>query len=150
MKHIKGYHKLFENNSNIVDEVNDMLLELNDEGFRCSASEGGELPPAVMSNIPAGYKLVKTHDVMVVSFSKDKPGFDFDDIKEVFYRIKSYLNDNGWTENGHAERERDGRRIAYPSSLEEKLKANTKFRGEMGISGAGRTTLASTLFTKPI
>ena len=98
MKHLKPY-KIFENDTSIIDNVNEMLLELNDDGFKCRASDGGELPPGVTKNIPMGYKLVKTHDLIFVRFSKDNPGFDFDDIKEVYWRIKSYLTDNGYLED---------------------------------------------------
>jgi len=136
MKHLKRY-KIFENATSIIDNVNDMLFELNDEGFKCRVSEGltpDLLPPVIINNVPMGYKLVKTHDVILVNFSQDKPGFDFDDIKEVYWRIKSYLEDNGYIEDGDSLQDR----------LKDKEEENKK------IMGAGKLLSVVSSFTKPI
>ena len=138
MKHLKKF-KLFENVNNIIDDVNDILAELNDLGFRCKASEG-EKPlvsgstPLTSFKVPIGYKLVKTHDVIIVSFSKDAPGFDWADIKEVYFRVKSYLEDNGWTED-------DDNLQNRLLDREDKVKQ---------IKGAGKLLYAVTGFTKAI
>ena len=88
------YLKLFESSSEreeLVADVNDMLLELNDDGFRCSVSNPIDPNlPAFTRNTPDGYKLVKTHDIIQVNFSKSKPGWVFDDIREVYHRIQGY------------------------------------------------------------
>jgi hypothetical protein len=131
MKYIRSY-KIFENVNDIIDDVNDILLELNDLGFKCKAYDSGELPPGVIKNIPIGYKIVKTHDVLIVSFSKDNPGFDWDDVKEVYERIKSYLENNGWTDE---------------SDLQNKLK-NREERNK--IMGAGKLLYVTSKFIKPI
>ena len=97
------YLKLFESSSEreeLVADVNDMLLELNDDGFRCSVSNPIDPNlPAFTRNTPDGYKLVKTHDIIQVNFSKSNPGWVFDDIREVYHRIQGYLNDTGYIEN---------------------------------------------------
>lgn len=102
MFNIKNWIKFNEGKSNvddIIDDLNDILLELNDQGFNCRVSNNLELPPVYDNNIPKGYKLVRTHDVIIILFSKEeRPGFYFNDIKETYYRIKSYLIDNGYLE----------------------------------------------------
>lgn len=108
MKFLKEY-KIFESShQSIIDEVSEILLELNDIGFNCEAFGGlkvgnsnmDEMPPGILRNIPDGYKLVKTHDFIYIRFSKSRPGFAYEDIIDVYYRIKEYLNMNGWIEEG--------------------------------------------------
>ena len=138
MKYLKRY-KIFENLNTTIDDVNDILIELNDLGFKCKASEG-EKPlvsgstPLTSFKVPIGYKLVKTHDVIIVSFSKDKPGFDWQDIKDVYWRLKSFLEDNGWTEDNNNLQDR-------LLDREDKVKQ---------IKNAGKLLHAVTGFTKPI
>ena len=137
MKHLKRY-KIFENATNIIDNVNEMLFELNDEVFKCRASEGGELPPGVTKNIPNGYKLVKTHDIINVLFIKESPGFELDDVIETYWRIKSYLTDNGYIEDVNFEG------LDFESAFKKRKDDNKK------IMGAGKTTHTGILFMKPI
>lgn len=137
MKHLKPY-KIFENATSIIDNVNEMLLELNDDGFKCSASDGGELPPGVTKNIPKGYKLVKTHDIIHVFFRKESPGFELDDVMETYWRIKSYLTDNGYIEDVNFEG------LDFESAFKKRKDDNKK------IMGAGKTTLDHVSFMKPI
>ena len=137
MKHLKEY-KIFENTSSIIDNLNDMLFELNDEGFKCRSSDGGELPPGVTKNIPNGYKLVKTHDIIYVFFGKESPGFELDDVIEVYWRIKSYLSDNGYIEDVNFEG------LDFESAFKKRKDDNKK------IMGAGKTTHTGIFFMKPI
>lgn len=137
MKHLKPY-KIFESSSSIIDNVNDMLLELNDDGFNCRAYEIVELPTGVTKNIPKGYKLVKTHDIINVLFIKESPGFEEDDVMDVYWRIKSYLSDNGYIENVNFEG------LDFESAFKKRKDDNKK------IMGAGKTTHTGILFMKPI
>ena len=142
MKHLKPY-KIFESSSSIIDNVNDMLLELNDDGFKCRAYllldlEIIELPTGVTKNIPKGYKLVKTHDIINVLFIKESPGFEEDDIMDVYWRIKSYLSDNGYIEDVNFEG------LDFESAFKKRKDNNKK------IMGAGKTTHTGILFMKPI
>ena len=142
MKHLKPY-KIFESSSSIIDNVNDMLLELNDDGFKCRAYllldlEIVELPTGVTKNIPKGYKLVKTHDIINVLFIKESPGFEEDDIMDVYWRIKSYLSDNGYIEDVNFEG------LDFESAFKKRKDNNKK------IMGAGKTTHTGILFMKPI
>lgn len=117
MKHLKRY-KIFESKDIIIDTLNDILLEINDLGFKCIATGGRE--PDENTYIPIGYKIVKTHDVIMVKFSKDSPGFDWDDISEVYFRIKYYLSNDGWTEEGdlqNAVKNRDKRVVGEGKTL---------------------------------
>ena len=142
MKHLKPY-KIFESSSSIIDNVNDMLLELNDDGFKCRAYllldlEIVELPTGVTKNIPKGYKLVKTHDIINVLFIKESPGFELDDVMDVYWRIKSYLSDNGYIEDVNFEG------LDFESAFKKRKDNNKK------IMGAGKTTHTGILFMKPI
>ena len=142
MKHLKPY-KIFESSSSIIDNVNDMLLELNDDGFKCRAYllldlEIVELPTGVTKNIPKGYKLVKTHDIINVLFIKESPGFELDDVMDVYWRIKSYLSDNGYVEDVNFEG------LDFESAFKKRKDDNKK------IMGAGKTTHTGILFMKPI
>ena len=142
MKHLKPY-KIFESSSSIIDNVNDMLLELNDDGFKCRAYllldlEIVELPTGVTKNIPKGYKLVKTHDIINVLFIKESPGFELDDVMDVYWRIKSYLSDNGYVEDVNFEG------LDFESAFKKRKDNNKK------IMGAGKTTHTGILFMKPI
>ena len=142
MKHLKPY-KIFESSSSIIDNVNDMLLELNDDGFKCRAYllldlEIVELPTGVTKNIPKGYKLVKTHDIINVLFIKESPGFELDDVIETYWRIKSYLSDNGYIEDVNFEG------LDFESAFKKRKDNNKK------IMGAGKTTHTGILFMKPI
>jgi len=140
MKHLKRY-KIFENATSIIDNVNDMLFELNDEGFKCRVSEGltpDLLPPVIINNVPKGYKLVKTHDIINVFFIKESPGFELDDVIEVYWRIKSYLTDNGYIEDVNFEG------LDFESAFKKRKEDNKK------IMGAGKTTLVCVVFMKPI
>ena len=142
MKHLKPY-KIFESSSSIIDNVNDMLLELNDDGFKCRAYllldlEIIELPTGVTKNIPKGYKLVKTHDIINLLFIKESPGFELDDVIETYWRIKSYLSDNGYVEYVNFEG------LDFESAFKKRKDDNKK------IMGAGKTTLTFVSFMKPI
>lgn len=137
MKHLKRY-KIFENTTSIIDNVNEMLLELNDDGFKCSASEWGLKQDWISNNIPKGYKLVKTHDIINVFFIKESPGFELDDVIEVYRRIKSYLIDNGYIEDVNFEG------LDFESAFKKRKDDNKK------IMGAGKTTHTGILFMKPI
>ena len=142
MKHLKPY-KIFESSSSIIDNVNDMLLELNDDGFKCRAYllldlEIVELPTGVTKNIPKGYKLVKTHDIINLLFIKESPGFELDDVIETYWRIKSYLSDNGYIEDVNFEG------LDFESAFKKRKDNNKK------IMGAGKTTHTGILFMKPI
>ena len=142
MKHLKPY-KIFESSSSIIDNVNDMLLELNDDGFKCRAYllldlEIVELPTGVTKNIPKGYKLVKTHDIINLLFIKEIPGFELDDVIETYWRIKSYLSDNGYIEDVNFEG------LDFESAFKKRKDNNKK------IMGAGKTTHTGILFMKPI
>ena len=142
MKHLKPY-KIFESSSSIIDNVNDMLLELNDDGFKCRAYllldlEIIELPTGVTKNIPKGYKLVKTHDIINLLFIKESPGFELDDVIETYWRIKSYLSDNGYIEDVNFEG------LDFESAFKKRKDDNKK------IMGAGKTTLTFVSFMKPI
>ena len=141
MKHLKPY-KIFESSSSIIDNVNDMLLELNDDGFKCRAYLLLDLEiierKGVTKNIPKGYKLVKTHDIINVLFIKESPGFEEDDIMDVYWRIKSYLSDNGYVEDVNFEG------LDFESAFKKRKDNNKK------IMGAGKTTHTGILFMKPI
>ena len=137
MKHLKPY-KIFENATSIIDNVNEMLLELNDDGFKCRAYEIVELPTGVTKNIPKGYKLVKTHDIINLLFIKESPGFELDDVIETYWRIKSYLSDNGYVEDVNFEG------LDFESAFKKRKDDNKK------IMGAGKTTHTGILFMKPI
>ena len=140
MKHLKRY-KIFENATSIIDNVNEMLLELNDEGFKCRVSGGltpDLLPPVIINNVPKGYKLVKTHDIINVFFIKESPGFELDDVIEVYWRIKSYLSDNGYIEDVNFEG------LDFESAFKKRKDDNKK------IMGAGKTTHTGIFFMKPI
>ena len=137
MKHLKPY-KIFESSSSIIDNVNDMLLELNDDGFKCRAYEIVELPTGVTKNIPKGYKLVKTHDIINVLFIKESPGFEEDDVMDAYWRIKSYLSDNGYIEDVNFEG------LDFESAFKKRKDDNKK------IMGVGKTTHTGILFMKPI
>ena len=138
MKHLKPY-KIFENATSIIDNVNDMLLELNDDGFKCRAYEIDALNlPGITKNIPKGYKLVKTHDIINLLFIKESPGFELDDVIETYWRIKSYLSDNGYVEDVNFEG------LDFESAFKKRKDDNKK------IMGAGKTTHTGILFMKPI
>jgi hypothetical protein len=138
MKHLKPY-KIFESSSSIIDNVNDMLLELNDDGFKCRAYEIDALNlPGITKNIPKGYKLVKTHDIINLLFIKESPGFELDDVMDVYWRIKSYLSDNGYVEDVNFEG------LDFESAFKKRKDDNKK------IMGAGKTTLDHVSFMKPI
>lgn len=138
MKHLKPY-KIFENVTSIIDNVNEMLLELNDDGFKCRAYEIDALNlPGITKNIPNGYKLVKTHDIINLLFIKESPGFELDDVIETYWRIKSYLSDNGYVEDVNFEG------LDFESAFKKRTDDNKK------IMGAGKTTHTGTLFMKPI
>lgn len=139
MKHLKPY-KIFENATSIIDNVNEMLLELNDDGFKCRAEyEIDALSlPGITKNIPKGYKLVKTHDIINLLFIKESPGFELDDVIETYWRIKSYLSDNGYVEYVNFEG------LDFESAFKKRKDDNKK------IMGAGKTTLTFVSFMKPI
>jgi hypothetical protein len=138
MKHLKPY-KIFENNTSIIDNVNEMLLELNDDGFKCRSYEIDALSlPGITKNIPKGYKLVKTHDIINLLFIKESPGFELDDVIETYWRIKSYLSDNGYVEDVNFEG------LDFESAFKKRKDDNKK------IMGAGKTTHTGILFMKPI
>jgi hypothetical protein len=138
MKHLKPY-KIFENATSIIDNVNEMLLELNDDGFKCRAYEIDALNlPGITKNIPNGYKLVKTHDIINLLFIKESPGFELDDVIETYWRIKSYLSDNGYVEDVNFEG------LDFESAFKKRTDDNKK------IMGAGKTTLTFVSFMKPI
>ena len=139
MRHLKPY-KIFENATSIIDNVNEMLLELNDDGFKCRAEyEIDALSlPGITKNIPKGYKLVKTHDIINVLFIKESPGFELDDVIETYWRIKSYLSDNGYVEDVNFEG------LDFESAFKKRTDDNKK------IMGAGKTTLTFVSFMKPI
>jgi hypothetical protein len=138
MKHLKPY-KIFENATSIIDNVNEMLLELNDDGFKCRAYEIDALNlPGITKNIPNGYKLVKTHDIINLLFIKESPGFELDDVIETYWRIKSYLSDNGYVEDVNFEG------LDFESAFKKRTDDNKK------IMGAGKTTHTGTLFMKTI
>jgi hypothetical protein len=140
MKHLKRY-KIFENATSIIDNLNDILFELNDEGFKCRVSDGltpDLLPPVIINNVPKGYKLVKTHDIINVFFIKESPGFELDDVIEVYWRIKSYLTDNGYIEDVNFEG------LDFESAFKKRKEDNKK------IMGAGKTTQTIVVFMKPI
>lgn len=140
MKHLKRY-KIFENATSIIDNLNDMLFELNDEGFKCRVSDGltpDLLPPVIINNVPKGYKLVKTHDIINLLFIKESPGFELDDVMDVYWRIKSYLSDNGYVEDVNFEG------LDFESAFKKRKEDNKK------IMGAGKTTQTIVVFMKPI
>ena len=153
MKYLNTY-RTFENydSKDLIDNVNDILLELNDQGFNCIAKDGPmsqQLEASVIiKNIPKGYKLVKTHDIINVFFSRPlaalgmemrgKPGFEFDDIMETYYRIKTYLTDNGYIEDVNFE----GHDLE--SAFKKRKEDNKK------IMGAGKTTHTGVTFMKPL
>jgi hypothetical protein len=106
MKYLSKFNESSKSIESIIDDLNDILLELNDKGFNCRVTDNLELPrgytPQTNNNIPRGYKLelfeFRTHDIITILFDKERPGFYFNDIKETYYRIKSYLTDNGYSE----------------------------------------------------
>ena len=105
MRYLDKY-SIFESSSyeNIINNLNDILLELNDDGFICEVRKQPSVEDAQNQvpniSIPGGFKivLVKTHDVINIIFYKPSIGFVFDDIKEVYYRIKEYLKSNDYSE----------------------------------------------------
>ena len=106
MKYLKSYNESVESEKkDLIENVNDMLLELNDLGFKCEAKEP---PTPRQSDIDLyhvyGYEIVKTREHIIVSFLKHREGFHFDEIEEVYYRIKDYLNENGYKDNGSLEK----------------------------------------------
>ena len=82
MKHLKTY-KIFES-IDIIDTLNDICLELNDDGFKGYGSNGSDVKPVrVKGNFETVVTLLMTKD----------DGFYFDDIKDIIYRITGILGD---------------------------------------------------------
>jgi hypothetical protein len=82
MRYIKTY-KIFES-IDIIDTLNDICLELNDDGFKGYGSNGSDVKPVrVKGNFETVVTLLMTKD----------DGFYFDDIKDIIYRITGILGD---------------------------------------------------------
>ncbi len=75
MKHLKKYNENIENST--IEDIKDILLELEDEGFKVDYSN---------------LKDIKGEDS--ISIKKDAAkGFKYSDIKEVLLRLKDYLGE---------------------------------------------------------
>lgn len=82
MKHLKSY-KIFES-IDIINTLNDICLELNDDGFRGYGSSDSDVKPVRASgSFGQGVSILMTKD----------GGFYFDDIKDIIYRITDILGD---------------------------------------------------------
>ena len=84
MKHLKSY-KIFES-VDIINTLNDICLELNDDGFRGYGSSDSDVKP-----VRASGSFERDEGVSIL-MTKDG-GFYFDDIKDIIYRITYILGD---------------------------------------------------------
>ena len=91
MKHIKAY-KVFEStetkvfDQSVIDECKDILLELEDAGFKTNIS----------SYFSSGVSIGKEHNKNWIQFYLSrKEEFDYSDIEDVVERLKSYLSEFG-------------------------------------------------------
>ena len=106
MIHIDTY-KLFESSSyDVISNVNDILLELVDDGFTCKVDRGNSIKDVIENSspkIPFGFTVVKTHDIINIHINKSvrytRMEFRLGDIIEVYYRFKEYLESNGYIED---------------------------------------------------
>jgi len=86
MKHIKTY-KLFENvfDQSVVDECKDILLELEDKGFKTNINS--------YFNNQQYDRIVNLKKNWITFFFSRKQDFDYSDIEDVVERLKSFLSE---------------------------------------------------------
>lgn len=98
MRYLKTY-KIFESSdfNSIKDDINDMLLEVSDEGLSISMSETEHhtMSKAFELRITKGQSI--TEDEYYGGSLYDLDGFTFNDVVEgTLCRILKYLEENGW------------------------------------------------------
>jgi len=89
MKYLKRFNESIETKSfdqSVVDECKDILLELEDAGFKTN----------IHSYFNSGVSIGKEHNKNWISFffNREKE-FDYSDIEDVVERLKSYLSEFG-------------------------------------------------------
>lgn len=86
MKHIKKFRLFDELDKSAIDECKDILLELEDAGFKTNIS----------SYFSSGVSIGKDHNKnWITFFFSRKQEFDYSDIEDVVERLKSYLSEFG-------------------------------------------------------
>jgi hypothetical protein len=78
MRYLKSY-KLFESHSDIIDQCDDILIELRDDGFKTKVSS------------PADW---------IVGVYVSKPDFVWSDVKDTLLRLKDFMESNGYILSG--------------------------------------------------
>jgi hypothetical protein len=93
MKYLKRFNESTETKSfdqSVIDECKDILLELEDVGFKTNIS----------SYFSSGVSIGKDHNKNWISFFfSRKSDFDYSDIEDVVERLKSYLSEFGLSIN---------------------------------------------------
>ena len=85
MKYLKRFNENVFDQS-VVDDCKDILLELEDAGFKTNIS----------SYFSSGVSIGKDHNKNWISFFfSRKQDFDYSDIEDVVERLKSYLSEFG-------------------------------------------------------
>lgn len=120
MRHLKTFFEAkkfreykMEREERIVDTLNDILLEISDEGFRHYVRIGGN---SIFS------------DPISINISrKDNRNFHLDDIKETLSRIISFMKSEGY--NPFYERESQYQRSKSPFNLDKHILWHKKING---------------------
>lgn len=99
------YNKAIIIDPQMADEINDILLDLDDEGIYCRMWINDPRD----ENFPSGIKLDEIKEILI---EINHEGENADKINTVIGRIKEYLKPKGWELNtSHTEREFDEYRI---------------------------------------
>ena len=86
MKYLKRFNESKVLDQSVVDECKDILLELEDKGFKTN----------IHSYFNSGVSIGKDHNKNWISFYfSRKEEFDYSDIEDVVERLKSYLSEYG-------------------------------------------------------
>ena len=89
MKYLKRFNESTETkifDQSVIDECKDILLELEDKGFKTNIS----------SYFSSGVSIGKDHNKnWITFFFSRKQDFDYSDIEDVVERLKSYLSEFG-------------------------------------------------------
>ena len=86
MKYLKRFNEAKAFDQSVIDECEDILLELEDAGFKTNIS----------SYFSSGVSIGKEHNKnWITFFFSRKEEFNYSDIEDVVERLKSYLSEFG-------------------------------------------------------
>lgn len=92
MKYLKKY-KIFESNQNILQDLRDIFLELEDNGFLCKLMDKNSLPILQNNNFDELFIYIVKRPRQV----NDKIPFQFNaEVKDVLLRVYQYMRELGF------------------------------------------------------